>query len=172
MKQSKAVEIAVGLFVAAGMAALFVLAMKVSNLSTSTSGESYTIEAAFENIGGLKVRSPVTVSGVRVGRVDNITYDFETFEAVVQLRIGNAYDSFPEDTTASIFTAGLLGEQYIALEPGGSEDNLKPGDRIQLTQSALVLEQMIGQFLYNTAASEAASKTSSETASEASSEDN
>ncbi|MDH3901135.1 MAG: outer membrane lipid asymmetry maintenance protein MlaD [Gammaproteobacteria bacterium] len=172
MKQSKTVEIAVGLFVAAGMAALFVLAMKVSNLSTSTSGESYTIEAAFENIGGLKVRSPVTVSGVRVGRVDNITYDFETFEAVVQLRIGNAYDSFPEDTTASIFTAGLLGEQYIALEPGGSEDNLKPGDRIQLTQSALVLEQMIGQFLYNTAASEAASKTSSETASEASSEDN
>ena len=166
MKQSKTVEIAVGLFVAAGMAALFVLAMKVSNLSTSTSGESYTIEAAFENIGGLKVRSPVTVSGVRVGRVDNITYDFETFEAVVQLRIGNAYDSFPEDTTASIFTAGLLGEQYVALEPGGSEDNLKPGDRIQLTQSALVLEQMIGQFLYNTAASEAASKTSTEAGSE------
>ena len=166
MKQSKAVEIAVGLFVAAGMAALFVLAMKVSNLSTSTSGESYTILAAFENIGGLKVRSPVTVSCVRVGRVDNITYDFETFEAVVQLRIGNACDSFPEDTTASIFTAGLLGEQYVALEPGGSEDNLKPGDRIQLTQSALVLEQMIGQFLYNTAASEAASKTSTEGGSE------
>jgi phospholipid/cholesterol/gamma-HCH transport system substrate-binding protein len=154
MKQSKAVEIGVGLFVAAGMAALFMLAMKVSNLSTGNIGESYTIIAAFDNIGGLKVRSPVTVSGVRVGRVDSISYDFETFEAVVGLRIGTAYDKFPEDTTASIFTAGLLGEQYVALDPGGSDDNLEPGDRIQLTQSALVLEQMIGQFLYNTAASE------------------
>ena len=151
MKQSKAIEIAVGLFVAAGMAALFMLAMKVSNLSTSGSGDSYTITATFDNIGGLKVRSPVTVSGVRVGRVDDISYDFDSFEAVVRLRIGNAYNKFPEDTTASIYTAGLLGEQYIALEPGGSEDNLKPGDRIQLTQSALVLEQMIGQFLYNSA---------------------
>jgi len=149
MKQSKAVEIAVGVFVAAGMAALFMLAMKVSNLSTSGSGDSYIISAAFENIGGLKVRSPVKVSGVLVGRVDRINYDFKTYEAVVELRIGDAYDSFPEDTTASIFTAGLLGEQYVALEPGGSEDNLLPGDRIQLTQSALVLEQMIGQFLYN-----------------------
>jgi phospholipid/cholesterol/gamma-HCH transport system substrate-binding protein len=155
MKQSKTVEIAVGVFVAAGIAALFMLAMKVSNLSTSSSGESYTITAAFDNIGGLKVRSPVTVSGVRVGRVDNISYDFDTYEAVVQLRIGNEYNKFPEDTTASIFTAGLLGEQYVALEPGGSEDNIMPGDRIQLTQSALVLEQMIGQFLYNTAAGEA-----------------
>jgi len=153
MKQSKAVEIAVGLFVAGGMAALFVLAMKVSNLSSVSTGASYTISAAFENIGGLKVRSPVTVSGVRVGRVDSINYDFDNYEAVVQLRIGDAYDKFPEDTTASIFTAGLLGEQYVALEPGGAEKNLKPGDRIQLTQSALVLEQMIGQFLYNTAAS-------------------
>jgi len=151
MKQSKAIEIAVGLFVAAGMAALFMLAMKVSNLSTSGSGDSYTITATFDNIGGLKVRSPVTVSGVRVGRVDDISYDFDSFEAVVRLRIGNAYNKFPEDTTASIYTVGLLGEQYIALEPGGSEDNLKPGDRIQLTQSALVLEQMIGQFLYNSA---------------------
>ena len=101
MKQSKAVEIWVGLFIAAGMAALFMLAMKVSNLSTSTGGESYIITATFENIGGLKVRSPVTVSGVRVGRVDSIAYDFDTFEAVVHLSIGNAYDSFPEDTTAS-----------------------------------------------------------------------
>ena len=99
MKQSKAVEIWVGLFIAAGMAALFMLAMKVSNLSTSTGGESYTITATFENIGGLKVRSPVTVSGVRVGRVDSISYDFDTFEAVVRLSIGSAYDSFPEDTT-------------------------------------------------------------------------
>jgi phospholipid/cholesterol/gamma-HCH transport system substrate-binding protein len=152
MKQSRTVEIVVGLFIAAGMAALFMLAMRVSNLSMATTGDSYTINAAFDNIGGLKVRSPVTVSGVRIGRVDSIDYDFDTYEAVVRLRIGTQYDSFPEDTTASIFTAGLLGEQYIALEPGGSEENLGDGDSIQLTQSALVLEQMIGQFLYNTAA--------------------
>jgi phospholipid/cholesterol/gamma-HCH transport system substrate-binding protein len=152
MKQSRAAEIAVGLFVAGGMAALFMLAMQVSNLSTTVSGESYNITAGFDNIGGLKVRSPVTVSGVRVGRVESINYDFDAYEAVVELSIGRQYDSFPEDTTASIFTAGLLGEQYIALEPGGAEDNLQPGDRIQLTQSALVLEQLIGQFLYNTAA--------------------
>ncbi|MGD2055762.1 MAG: outer membrane lipid asymmetry maintenance protein MlaD [Gammaproteobacteria bacterium] len=151
MVRSRFLEIGVGLFVAAGIAALFMLAMQVSNLSTSISGDTYAITAAFENIGGLKVRSPVTVSGVRVGRVDSIDYDFHTFEAVVTMRIAEKYHSFPEDTTASIFTAGLLGEQYIALEPGGSMENLKPGDRIQLTQSALVLEQLIGQFLYNTA---------------------
>ena len=94
----------------------------------------------------------MTVSGVRVGRVDAIDYDMHSYEAVVSLRIDNNYDTFPEDTSASIFTAGLLGEQYIALEPGGSMNNLKPGDRIQLTQSALVMEQVIGQFLYSSAA--------------------
>jgi len=151
MVRSRFMEIGVGLFVAAGMVALFMLAMQVSNLSNSISGDTYVITAAFENIGGLKVRSPVTVSGVRVGRVDSIDYDFQSYEAVVSLRIAEKYHSFPEDTTASIFTAGLLGEQYIALEPGGSMDNLQAGDRIQLTQSALVLEQLIGQFLYNTA---------------------
>ena len=154
MKQSKSVEIMVGLFVAAGAAALFMLAMRTGNVCHPLLPAKPANQGHFENIGGLKVRSPVTVSGVRVGRVDSISYDFETFEAVVQMRIGDVYNSFPEDTTASIFTAGLLGEQYIALEPGGSEDNLRPGDRIQLTQSALVLEQMIGQFLYNTASSE------------------
>jgi phospholipid/cholesterol/gamma-HCH transport system substrate-binding protein len=110
------------------------------------------LEAGFENIGGLKVRSPVTVSGVRVGRVAAIDYDTESFEAVVTMRISSSYDNFPEDTSASIFTAGLLGEQYIALEPGGSMENLVNGDRLQLTQSALVMEQIIGQFLYSTSA--------------------
>ncbi len=149
---NRTVEIGVGLFVALGIAALFMLAMQVSNMSSVSRGESYVITAAFENIGGLKVRSPVTVSGVRVGRVDAIDYDTHAYEAVVSLRIDDHYDTFPEDTSASIFTAGLLGEQYIALEPGGSMNNLKPGDRIQLTQSALVMEQVIGQFLYSTAA--------------------
>lgn len=146
---NRKIEIAVGLFVALGMAALFMLAMHVSNLAVVQRGESYVITAAFENIGGLKVRSPVTVSGVRVGRVDAIDYDTRAYQAVVSLRIDSAYDSFPEDTTASIFTSGLLGEQYIALEPGGSMENLKQGDSVQLTQSALVLEQVIGQFLYS-----------------------
>ncbi|MDH3871272.1 MAG: outer membrane lipid asymmetry maintenance protein MlaD [Gammaproteobacteria bacterium] len=151
MGHSRLIEIGVGLFVAAGMAALFMLAMQVSNLSNSISGDTYAITAAFENIGGLKVRSPVTVSGVRVGRVDSIDYDTRAYEAVVTLSIDSRYKSFPEDTSASIFTSGLLGEQYIALEPGGSETNLVEGDRLQLTQSALVIEQLVGQFLYNQA---------------------
>jgi len=147
-------EIAVGLFVAGGLAALFMLAMQVSNLSANISSKSYEVTAAFQNIGGLKVRSPVTVSGVRVGRVEAIDYDTKGYEAVVTLRIDDKYDTFPEDTSASIFTAGLLGEQYISLQPGGSETDLKSGDRIHLTQSALVLEQIIGQFLYNVASKE------------------
>ena len=151
---NRTVEIGVGLFVAIGVGALFMLALQVSNLGNSISSNSYVITAAFENIGGLKVRSPVTVSGVRVGRVEAIDYDDVAFEAVVSLRIDAAYDGFPEDTSASIFTAGLLGEQYIALEPGGSMQNLIEGDRIQLSQSALVMEQVIGQFLYSVAAEE------------------
>jgi phospholipid/cholesterol/gamma-HCH transport system substrate-binding protein len=147
-------EIGVGLFVAGGLAALFMLAMQVSNLSANISSQSYMVTAAFQNIGGLKVRSPVTVSGVRVGRVEAIDYDTKGYEAVVTLRIEDKYNTFPEDTSASIFTAGLLGEQYIALQPGGSENDLKAGDRIHLTQSALVLEQIIGQFLYNVASKE------------------
>jgi phospholipid/cholesterol/gamma-HCH transport system substrate-binding protein len=148
---NRAIEIGVGLFVAVGIAALFMLAMQVSNLSNIGSGDddSYIISATFENIGGLKERAPVTVSGVRIGRVDAINYDLDAYEAVVTLRIDSAFDRFPDDTAASIFTSGLLGEQYIALEPGGSMDNLESGDRIQLTQSALVLEQIIGQFLYS-----------------------
>lgn len=149
---SRTIEIGVGLFVACGMAALFILAMQVSNLaSIGGGGDSYTLTAAFDNVGGLKVRSPVTVSGVRVGRVNAIDYDTSAYEAVVTLKIDAAYNAFPEDTSASIFTAGLLGEQYVALDPGGSMDNLADGGRIQLTQSALVMEQIIGQFLYNMA---------------------
>jgi len=149
---SRTIEIWVGVFVALGIAALFMLAMQVSNLSTLTSGDGYLLTAGFENVGGLKVRSPVTVSGVRVGRVEAIDYDYNTFEAVVSLRITNDHNGFPEDTSASIYTSGLLGEQYIALEPGGSLENLTDGDRVLLTQSALVMEQIIGQFLYSVGA--------------------
>lgn len=152
MDRVRAIEIGVGLFVAAGLAALFMLAMKVSNLSSMSNDQGYELVARFENVGGLKVRSPVSVGGVRVGRVAAIDYDMETFEAVVRLNIARQYDKFPKDTSARIFTAGLLGEQYVALEPGGADEVLKPGDNIQLTQSALVLEQIIGQFLFSKAA--------------------
>jgi phospholipid/cholesterol/gamma-HCH transport system substrate-binding protein len=156
MQNSRAIEIGVGVFIAGGLAALFMLAMQVSNLSANISARSYAVTAAFQNVGGLKVRSAVTASGVLVGRVESIDYDTHTYEAVVTLRIDDKYNSFPEDTSASIYTAGLLGEQYIALQPGGSEKDLKAGDRIHLTQSALVLEQIIGQFLYNVASKDTA----------------
>lgn len=152
MDRVRAIEIGVGLFVAAGLAALFVLAMQVSNLSSMSNDQGYELVARFENVGGLKVRSPVSVGGVRVGRVAAIDYDMETFEAIVRLNVSQQYDRFPQDTSARIFTAGLLGEQYVALEPGGADELLKAGDTIQLTQSALVLEQIIGQFLFSKAA--------------------
>jgi phospholipid/cholesterol/gamma-HCH transport system substrate-binding protein len=155
MDRAKIIEVTVGIFVAGGLAALFVLAMKVSNLSTFTDDEGYELIARFDNVGGLKVRSPVSVAGVRVGRVGGIDYDNTTFEAVDRMRIGKRYDQFPEDTSAQIYTAGLLGEQYVALEPGGAEALLGDGDTIGLTQSALVLEQIIGQFLYSKASQEA-----------------
>lgn len=145
------VDVMVGLFVGLGLAALFVLAMQVSNLSSLNGDGGYVVKASFENIGGLKVRSPVSVSGVRVGRITSIDYDNESFEAVVSMRIDAQYDKFPEDTSAAIFTAGLLGEQYIGLEPGGSDQLLEDGSQITLTQSALVLEQIIGQFLFSKA---------------------
>lgn len=149
--QSRSVQIWVGLFVIAGMAALLMLAMKVSNIRAFSNEKGYEISANFENIGGLKVRSPVTMAGVVVGRVSKIGFDSEIYEAVVTLSIDPRYDNIPEDTSASIFTSGLLGEQYIGLEAGGAERYLKNGDSLQLTQSAVVLEQLIGQFLVNQA---------------------
>jgi len=148
MKNSKTTELMVGLFIVAGVAALFVLAMQVSNLSTFAPADGYRVIARFENIGGLKVRSPVTSGGVRVGRVAAIDYDSERFEAVVTMEIEGKYNRFPDDTTASIYTAGLLGEQYVALDPGGSEDLLTDGSEIELTQSALVLEKLVSKFLF------------------------
>lgn len=151
MLQSRTVEIWVGLFVAGGLAALFMLAMQVSNLTVVTGNTGYEVTARFENISGLKVRSPVTVAGVRVGRVVNIGFDNQTFEAVVRMRIGQGYE-LPVDTAASVLTSGLLGEKYVGLDPGGAPEMLKNGSEIKLTQSALVLEQLIGQFLFKKAA--------------------
>ena len=150
--QTRTVEIGVGVFVALGLAALFMLAMKVSNLATFAEEDGYNVIARFQNIGGLKVRSAVTMAGVRIGRVRAIDFDDTTYEAVVTLGIEKRFSRIPLDTTASIFTAGLLGEQYVGLDPGGEEEFLTDGDEIQLSQSALVLEQIIGQFLFSKAA--------------------
>lgn len=149
MQHSKTLDILVGLFVASGIIALFFLGLQVSNLSSFLTPDGYTVSARFENSGGLKVRSPVSVAGVRIGRITAIGFDNESYESVVEMNINKQYNTLPDDTTASIYTAGLLGEQYIALEPGGSEEYLQDGDEIDITQSALVLEELIGQFLFS-----------------------
>ena len=140
----------VGLFVIAGVAALLFLALKVGSMSAVNTSDSYQVVARFDNIGGLKARAPVKSAGVVVGRVADIRFDNETFEAAVTLRLDKRY-AFPKDTSAAIMTSGLLGEQYIGLEAGGDEQTLKDKDRIGLTQSAVVLENLIGQFIYGKA---------------------
>ena len=149
--ESRSVEVAVGVFVALGIAALLMLALKVSNLSELGGRGGYEVQARFDNVGGLKVRSSVSMAGVKVGRGSSIGFDSDTYEAVVTLAIEAQYDRIPTDSTASIFTAGLLGEQYIGIEAGAEEEYLAQGDAIGLTQSAVILEQLIGQFLYNKA---------------------
>lgn len=147
--QSKALELLVGLFFSLGVAAVFILTFRVASLSGAGEGASYEISADFENIGGLKPGAAVTLAGVRIGRVRGIVIDRDTFEAKVTMRIADSYDNIPKDTSASILTAGLLGEQYIGLSPGGEDTVLAQGDVIKFTQSALVLENLIGQFVAN-----------------------
>ena len=147
-------EILVGGFVVLAILAMVMLSLKVSNLTSyGDENDVYEIKAQFENIGGLKERSPVSAGGVRVGKVADISYNNEEFTAVVTMSLKSTYQ-FPVDTSASILTAGLLGEQYVGLEPGGDEEYLVQGSEIELTQSALVLEQVIGQFLYSKAQEE------------------
>jgi len=141
----------VGLFVVAGIAGLVVLAFKVGNMSTIGSGETYSITANFDNIGGLKPRAAIKSAGVVVGRVTAISFNNDRFTAKVTMAIEKNYQ-FPKDTTASILTSGLLGEQYVGLEGGGDDQMLKAGDNIRLTQSAVVLEKLISQFLFDKAA--------------------
>lgn len=148
MMGNRTIELMVGIFVAIGIAALFMLAMKASNMGTTSIRGGYEITARFENVGGLRVQAPVSAAGVRVGRVTAIVYDQGDYEARVHMTIDSRYSRFPSDTAASIFTAGLLGEQYIGLDPGGDDAYLGDGDEIMLTQSAMVLEQLIGRFLF------------------------
>jgi phospholipid/cholesterol/gamma-HCH transport system substrate-binding protein len=142
----------VGIFVTIGIAAILFLALKVGNLLTVTNAPGYRVEAAFDNIGGLKVRAPVKAAGVVVGRVEQIRLDSHTYQAVVSMNIDRGFE-FSKDTIASILTSGLLGEVYVGLSAGGDTKMLANGDRIAKTQSAIVLEKLIGQFLFDKAAS-------------------
>ncbi|MBS1227890.1 MAG: ABC-type transport system involved in resistance to organic solvent, periplasmic component [Proteobacteria bacterium] len=146
----KLLDLWVGFFVVLGFAALLFLALRVGNVSSANFAETYQLTAKFDNIGGLKVRGPVKSAGVVVGRVSEIRFDTETYEAVATLTIDSRY-RFPKDTFASILTAGLLGEQYIGLDAGGDEKMLKAGDVFAKTQSAVVLEKLISQFMFSKA---------------------
>ena len=139
-----------GAFVTAGFVALLVLALKVGNLGAERATQTYRVEARFENIGGLKVRGPVRSAGVLVGRVADIRFDNDKFQAQVSLALDSRYN-WPKDTSASILTSGLLGETYVGLEAGGDDKKLVAGDRIQITQSAVVLEKLISQLLFSKA---------------------
>ncbi|HEY2976382.1 MAG TPA: outer membrane lipid asymmetry maintenance protein MlaD [Burkholderiaceae bacterium] len=147
----RGIEALVGLFVVLGLLGLLFLAMRAANLTTIGNHASYTVRAKFDNIGGLKARAPVRSAGVTVGRVVSITLDPKTYQGVVTMNIDQGFE-FPADSSAKILTSGLLGDQYLGIEPGGSDKNLAPGDTIKQTQSAVVLENLIGQFLFNKAA--------------------
>ncbi|MGB2942416.1 MAG: outer membrane lipid asymmetry maintenance protein MlaD [Candidatus Macondimonas sp.] len=150
MNQTRLMELVVGLFICLGLAAMFLLTLQVSTQNDLRRDASYEITARFDNVGSLRVRAPITLAGVRIGRVTAVDVNPETFQAEVKLAIDQRYDKLPSDSSAAIQTAGILGEQYIALQPGGAMENLKAGDRIGFTQSAVVLENLIGRFLAQT----------------------
>ena len=155
MRSTRAVEIGTGLFVLLGFAALFFLVTQITNRQLSLGDSGYRLEARFENVGGLKPGAPVSMAGVTVGRVEAIDYDMGDFKAVVRLRIDGRFDRIPDDSDASIFTAGLLGGQYIGLGAGGSETFYRDGGRIEFTQSAIVLENLISKYLFSKAEEQA-----------------
>ena len=152
MRQTRTIEISTGAFIILGFLALVFLATKTTNISAYSSAPGYSVHAEFTNIGGLKVRAPVTMAGVDVGRVTSIRLDPKSFTAVVTMQINGSLNDIPDDSTASILTSGLLGEQYIGIDPGGSDTFLKSGSTIQYTTPAIVLEKLIGQFFSNATA--------------------
>ena len=149
----KAIETTVGLFLLIGVAAMIWLALKVGNWSPTTTHE-YEVTAHFDNIGGLTMKAPVTLAGVTIGRVASIGIDADDYSARITLQIDQAHDNLPTDTSAAILTSGLLGAQYVGLDPGAEETYLEDGDQIEITQSAVVLEHLIGQILIRTAEEE------------------
>jgi phospholipid/cholesterol/gamma-HCH transport system substrate-binding protein len=151
MMTKRELDLWVGIFALIGIGAMLFLSFKVANLASFSNGDSYQVKAKFDNIGGLKVRAAVKSAGVVVGRVGDIRFDNETFEAVVTMNIDSRFQ-FPRDSSAKILTSGLLGDQYVGLAAGGDSVNLKNGDTVKITQSAVVLENLISSFLYNKAA--------------------
>ena len=158
MRQTRAIELGTGLFVLLGFSALFFLVTQITNREFGLGDSGYRLVASFEQVGGLKPGAPVSMSGVTVGRVEAIEYDFDQYQARVTMRIDRRFDRIPDDSDAGIFTAGLLGGQYIGIGPGGSETFLADGNQITFTQSAIVLEDLISKFLFSKAAEDAAGK--------------
>ena len=141
------IDLWVGILVASGIAALLFLALKAGNVDSIISSEGYFVSAEFDNIGGLKAKAPVKSAGVIVGRVDHVSFSNQSLRAVVRLKLDKQFQ-FPKDSSVSILTSGLLGDQFVGIDPGGALENLQEGDRVRITQSAIVLEKVIGQFLY------------------------
>ena len=158
MRQSRAIDVSTGLFVLLGLVAIVFLVTQISNREFSLTETSFRLKAQFENIGGLKTGAPVKMAGVTIGRVESIDYDMQLLKAIVTLRIDERYDEIPNDSDASIFTAGLLGGQYIGISPGGSEEYFKDGDQVAFVQDAIVLENLISKYLFNQAEKESAAK--------------
>lgn len=152
MRQARAIELSTGLFVMLGFASLFFMITQITNRGLVFREQNYHLTARFDNVGGLKVGAPVSIGGVTVGRVESIDYDIKNYKAVVRLAIQSRFDHVPNDSDVAIYTAGLLGGQYVGLSPGGSETYFKDGDQIDLTQSAVVLENLISKFLFDRAA--------------------
>jgi len=154
MRQNRAIDVSTGLFVLLGVAAIVFLVTQISNREFTSQDRGYRVVAQFDNVGGLKVGAPVKMAGVTIGRVEDIGYDMKLFKAIVSMGIDRRYDQIPSDSDASIFTAGLLGGQYIGIEPGGAEDYLEDGDQIEFVQNAIVLENLISKYLFGQAIKE------------------
>lgn len=151
MSQTRTIELSTGLFVMLGFAALFFMVTQITNKGLVWHEQNYRLTARFDNVGGLKVGAPVSIGGVTVGRVEAIDYDSKNYKAVARLAIQSRFDKIPDDSDVAIYTAGLLGGQYVGITPGGAETYFKDGDRIELTQSAVVLENLISKFLFDRA---------------------
>jgi phospholipid/cholesterol/gamma-HCH transport system substrate-binding protein len=153
MRQSRTIDISTGLFVLLGFAAILFLVTQITNREFSLRSESYRVQAQFENVGGLKPGAPVSMAGVTIGRVESIGYDMRLYKAIVTLRIDASYDQIPNDSDASILTAGLLGGQYVGISPGGSDQPFRDGDKVEFVQDAIVLENLISKYLFSQAGS-------------------
>jgi phospholipid/cholesterol/gamma-HCH transport system substrate-binding protein len=151
MRPSRTIDISTGLFVLLGFTSVLFLVTQITNREFALRSDSYRLEAQFENVGGLKPGAPVSMAGVTIGRVESIGYDMGLFKAVVTLRIDARYDQIPNDSDASILTAGLLGGQYIGISPGGSDEPFRDGDRVEFVQDAIVLENLISKYLFSQA---------------------